>query len=130
MQGSSTMKAMMLVLSEGPVIDTKKCILGGGCKSQQLQGLPSEAYGPGNRLKVDSYNRLCEYSNIFAIGDTALMSSDAYPKGHPQVVQPAIQQARNLIVNLQRMEQGLPLQPFLYIAIKALWLLSGATMPL
>lgn len=85
-----------------------------GVKANSLQGLPSEAYGPGNRLKVDSYNRLCGYSNIFAIGDTALMSSDAYPKGHPQVVQPAIQQARNLIVNLQRIEQGLPLQPFIY----------------
>ena len=68
-----------LVLSEGPVIDTKKCILGGGCKANSLQGLPSEAYGPGNRLKVDSYNRLCEYSNIFAIGDTALMSSGCLP---------------------------------------------------
>lgn len=103
-----------LVLSEGPVIDTKNVFWVAGVKANSLQGLPSEAYGPGNRLKVDSYNRLCEYSNIFAIGDTALMSSDAYPKGHPQVVQPAIQQARNLIVNLQRMEQGLPLQPFIY----------------
>ena len=42
------------------------------------------------------------------------MISPDYPKGHPQVVQPAIQQARNLILNLQRTEEGLPLQPFIY----------------
>ena len=42
------------------------------------------------------------------------MISEEYPKGHPQVVQPAIQQARNLIRNLQRAETGLPLQPFIY----------------
>ena len=103
-----------LVLSEGPVIDTKNVFWVAGVKANSLQGLPAEAYGPGNRLKVDNYNRLYEYPNIFAIGDTALMTSDVFPKGHPQVVQPAIQQARNLIINLQRIEQGLPLQPFVY----------------
>lgn len=51
---------------------------------------------------------------LLAPYNTALMISEEYPKGHPQVVQPAIQQARNLIRNLQRAETGLPLQPFIY----------------
>lgn len=103
-----------LTLNEGPVIDTKNVFWVAGVKANSLQGFPPEAYGQGNRLKVDSCNRLYGHFNIFAIGDTALMVSDAFPKGHPQVVQPAIQQARNLIINLQRIEQGLPLRPFVY----------------
>ena len=79
-----------------------------------IEGLAKEAYGPGNRLLVDLYNCVQGYNNIFAIGDTALMISKEYPKGHPQVVQPAIQQAHNLIQNLDRKERGLEMQPFVY----------------
>ena len=42
------------------------------------------------------------------------MISEEYPKGHPQVVQPAIQQAMNLIKNLRNIEKGQPLIPFKY----------------
>lgn len=102
-----------LALNDGTASNTQKNVFWvAGVKANSLQGLP--AYGPGNRLKVDTYNRLSQYPNIFAIGNTALMISEEYPKGHPQVVQPAIQQARNLIRNLQRAEAGLPLQPFIY----------------
>lgn len=103
-----------LVLSDDTILETKNVFWVAGVHANSLQGFPLEAYGPGNRLKVDNFNRLLEHSNIFAIGDTALMVTIDYPKGHPQVVQPAIQQASNLIRNLQRMEEGLPLQPFVY----------------
>ena len=93
-----------LALNDGTASNTKKNVFWvAGVKANSLQGLPT--YGPGNRLKVDTYNRLSQYPNIFAIGNTALMISEEYPKGHPQVVQPAIQ---------QRAEAGLPLQPFIY----------------
>ena len=85
-----------------------------GVRANSIEGLAKEAYGPGNRLQVDVYNRVQGYSNIFAIGDTALMITPEYPKGHPQVVQPAIQQAHNLIANLDRRECGLEMQPFAY----------------
>ena len=42
------------------------------------------------------------------------MTSTEYPKGYPQVVQPAIQQAKNLIYNLHRIVDGLPLRTFEY----------------
>lgn len=103
-----------LTLSGDTIIETRNVFWVAGVKANSLQGLPTEAYGPGNRLKVNSYNRLLDQPNIFAIGDTALMITDEYPKGHPQVVQPAIQQSQNLILNLQRMEEGLPLSPFVY----------------
>jgi NADH dehydrogenase len=42
------------------------------------------------------------------------MVSDAYPKGHPMVAQPAIQQGRHLAGNLLRLLEGQPLRPFVY----------------
>lgn len=42
------------------------------------------------------------------------MISEDYPRGHPQVVQPAIQQAKLLVQNLNNIEKGLPLKPFVY----------------
>ena len=85
-----------------------------GVKANSIAGLPSEAYGPGNRLKVNEYNKILGSSNIFAIGDTALMVTKDYPRGHPQVVQPAIQQAKLLVHNLDNLEKGLPMKPFVY----------------
>ena len=65
-------------------------------------------------MRVNEHNQIQDFKNIFAIGDTALMISEEYPKGHPQVVQPAIQQAMNLIKNLRNIEKGQPLIPFKY----------------
>ena len=51
-------------------------------------------------------------ADIFALGDTALMVAENYPNGHPQVVQPSIQQASLLAKNLRHMIKGKPLRPF------------------
>ncbi|MDE6294486.1 MAG: NAD(P)/FAD-dependent oxidoreductase, partial [Muribaculaceae bacterium] len=57
--------------------------------------------GRGGRILVDEYNRVKGYEDtIFALGDIAMMQTDKYPHGHPQVAQPAIQQAVNLARNL------------------------------
>lgn len=52
--------------------------------------------GRGNRFEVDEQNRVKGLTDIFAVGDIACMITDKYPKGHPQLAQPAIQQARHL----------------------------------
>lgn len=72
-----------------------------GVKGEPMPGMPEETRGPGGRILVDEYNRVkgCGDS-VCAIGDIALMITDKYPKGHPQMAQPAIQQARNLAKNL------------------------------
>lgn len=72
-----------------------------GVKGEPMPGMPDETRGPGGRILVDEYNRVkgCGDS-VYAIGDIALMITDEYPKGHPQMAQPAIQQARNLAKNL------------------------------
>ena len=51
---------------------------------------------------------------FFAIGDIALMKSKKYPKGHPGVAQPAIQQGKHLARNLERLQRNKPLKPFSY----------------
>lgn len=103
-----------LKLSDNSFVSSSNVFWVAGVKANSLSGLQQDAYGPSNRLKVDVYNKVVGSSHIFAIGDTALMVTDEYPKGHPQVVQPAIQQADNLIRNLNKMEKGKPLTPFLY----------------
>lgn len=104
----------LLTLGDGTTLHSANIYWVAGVKANSLQGLAQEAYGPGNRLKVDTFNRVWGSNNIFAVGDTALMITEDYPRGHPQVVQPAIQQARLLVRNLNRIEKRLPLHPFVY----------------
>lgn len=104
----------VLGLNDGSSIETANVYWVAGVKANSLTGFPTECYGPGNRLKVNEYNQVQGFENIFAIGDTALMISKEYPKGHPQVVQPAIQQAMNLVKNLKNIENHHPLIPFKY----------------
>ncbi|MDE5645704.1 MAG: NAD(P)/FAD-dependent oxidoreductase [Muribaculaceae bacterium] len=72
-----------------------------GVKGEPMPGLPSDVLGPGGRILVDEYNRVKGHEDcLYAVGDIALMVTEGYPKGHPQMAQPAIQQAVNLSKNL------------------------------
>lgn len=72
-----------------------------GVKGEPMPGLPDELIGHGGRVRVDEYNRVTGYEDsLCAIGDIALMVTPDYPHGHPQLAQPAIQQALNLARNL------------------------------
>ena len=72
-----------------------------GVKGEPMPGLPKETIGHGNRVVVDEFNRVKGYEDsLFAVGDIALMETPEYPHGHPQMAQPAIQQARTLAKNL------------------------------
>ncbi len=66
------------------------------------------------RFKVNQFNQIQGYEHIYAIGDMALMITDDYPKGHPQVAQPAIQQGKALGENLVRLKKGKEMKPFDY----------------
>lgn len=78
-----------------------------GVKGEPIPGMPPETIGHGNRIVVDEFNRVKGYEEtVCAIGDVALMVTDGYPHGHPQMAQPAIQQARNLARNLNEGKFG------------------------
>jgi len=68
-----------------------------------------------NRYKVNHFNQVEGFENIFAIGDIAYMETDDYPKGHPQVAQPAIQQGELLAKNLDLLFRGKAMKPFSYV---------------
>ena len=56
-----------------------------------------------------------DIDRVYAIGDTCLLLDDpAFPNGHPQVAQVAIQQARQLALNMAQSAKQQPLQPFRY----------------
>ena len=74
-----------------------------GVCGEHMPGFPAEAMGRGGRIMVDEFNQVKGYEGtVYALGDIALMQTEEYPKGHPQMAQPAIQQARNLAKNLNK----------------------------
>lgn len=103
-----------VVLSDGNTIKAKTLIWAAGVTANTIQGLPPEAYGPGNRLKVNAHNQVIGFNNLFSIGDSSLMIDESNPKGHPQVAQVAIQQANLLTKNLISLIKGQAMLPFKY----------------
>ena len=90
-------------LLDGRTIQTKNLIWAAGVSAIAFDGIPVESYGPGKRLLVDAFNKVAGTENIYALGDTCLQTTDeAFPKGHPQVAQVAIQQGKQLAKNFGR----------------------------
>lgn len=103
-----------VLMHNGNSIRTNTLVWAAGVAGNKIEGLPEDAYMRGNRLKVDRFNKVENCEGIFALGDIAYMKEDAYPNGHPQMAQPAIQQAMLLAANLKRTENGEPLKPYSY----------------
>ncbi len=104
----------LVVLSNGKSIRTGTVIWTAGVLGSPLPGLPEDVIARNGRVVVDEANLVKGCTNVFAIGDIALMSSQRFPNGHPMVAQPAIQQGRHLADNLKRLLHGEPLRPFTY----------------
>lgn len=99
----------------GETIATKNLIWAAGVSAKQFEGIATESYGRGRRMATDGYNKVSLTANIFAIGDTAIMTTDEnFPNGHPQVAQVAIQQGKNLAKNFVAMLRNKPLRSFVY----------------
>lgn len=85
-----------------------------GVKGRDANGIGDHAIGKGNRLLVDRYNKLYGYDNIFAIGDIAMMSTEDYPNGHPQLAPVAMQQGELLAKNLPKFFANETMEQFEY----------------
>lgn len=102
--------------ANGETIQTKNLIWAAGVTAREFKGLPTESYGRGKRLKTDDFNKIEGTENIYAIGDTCIQFNDtAFPHGHPQVAQVAIQQGINLAKNIKNEMQQKALVPFKYV---------------
>lgn len=105
-----------VIMNDGSRIPTRNLIWVGGVTANKIIGISDDAVGRGNRIRVNGYNQVSGYDNIYAIGDLALMENEDpdYPKGHPQMAQPALQQGELLARNLRALSEGKPLQKFKY----------------
>jgi NADH dehydrogenase len=102
-----------ITLHDGRTINAHKVIWAAGITGKRLEGIPDTSFTRDNRLITDVYSRIRPYENLFALGDAAYMEEAQY-KGHPQVAQPAIQQARLLAKNLNAIAKGRTMKPFHY----------------
>ena len=95
-----------VTLSNGDSINSENVIWSAGVKGNAIAGIPHELLLPSGRIKVDRINRVETLDSVFAIGDVAYMETEKYPKGHPQLANVAIGQAKNLSKNLHRIVDG------------------------
>ena len=95
--------------------DSATVIWTAGVQGALPHGLKSDSFIKNvNRIKVNQFNQVEGYSNLFAIGDIAVMSSEQYPHGHPMMAQPAMQQGRLLAENLIKIINKKTPKPFEY----------------
>ena len=95
--------------------DSATVIWTAGVQGALPHGLKADSFIKNvNRIKVNQFNQVEGYDNLFAIGDIAVMTSEEYPQGHPMMAQPAMQQGRLLAENVIRLIDKKTLKPFVY----------------
>ncbi|HRO41763.1 MAG TPA: NAD(P)/FAD-dependent oxidoreductase [Flavipsychrobacter sp.] len=104
----------VITIKDGRSIRTNNLIWAAGVTGNIPAGIPKENLVRGNRIKVDEYNRMIGINNVFAIGDIAYMETKDWERGHPQVANVAINQAKNLAHNMKALLLGKELKSFVY----------------
>ena len=95
-----------LTLKGGETIKSKTVIWSAGVIGNFVDGFAKENFTHGNRFIVDRLNKLSLSESVYAVGDIAYMETPKYAKGHPQVANVAINQAKNLAKNFNREARG------------------------
>ncbi len=103
-----------VTLSDGATIAASTLIWAAGIKGNRIEGLDEKVWIANSRIQVNRQNKIDGYKNIYAIGDISLMTTPNYPKGHPQVANVAINQARLLSQNLRNEYRNKPLKEYEY----------------
>lgn len=106
--------------SNGREIKTDTVLWAAGVKANLPKGFAESSTKKG-KLSVNYFNQVYTgstdtevHEHIFAIGDVAIMKTQKYPNGHPGLAQVAIQQAKNLAKNLNRIEKSKRMKAFSY----------------
>ena len=95
--------------------ETATVIWTAGVKGAVFAGLDAKSMVENvKRIRVNQYNQVVGYNNIFAVGDIAQMELEDYPRGHPMMAQPALQQGKLLGENFARLLKNLPMEAFKY----------------
>lgn len=94
--------------------ETATVIWTAGVQGATIPGIKQDSLVRGNRIRVNEFNQVAGYDNIFALGDIAAMETKIYPNGHPMMAQPAMQQGDLLGENLIKKIKNQPMKPFEY----------------
>lgn len=86
-----------------------------GVIARPIRGISEIAATRGGRLRVDLFNKIAGFKNVYAIGDLAFQQEGDFQNGHPQVAQVGLQQAGNLAKNLKKIVSGEKMKPFHYM---------------
>jgi NADH:ubiquinone reductase (H+-translocating) len=95
-------------------IPAKTLVWAAGVAGNKTKGFNQAIYTRGNRIKVNTFNQIEGFNDVYALGDNAYMTEGKYINGHPQMAQPAIQQAKLLAKNLLREQNNKPMVPYRY----------------
>lgn len=101
-------------IKDGTKIHSRNLIWTAGVTGNVPNGIDNNLLARGNRISVDSYNRIKGLEDVFAIGDIAYMPSEDWKNGHPQLANVANNQAKNLALNFKNILHQKPLKPFIY----------------
>lgn len=91
-----------VTMQNGDTITSSLVIWAAGVKGNVPEGIDKDLIVKGSRIKVDRFNKVNSFENIYAIGDVAYMETEKYPHGHPQLAAVAIAQGEMLGRNLLR----------------------------
>lgn len=92
-----------VLMQNGEKIDSCLVIWAAGVRGNVPEGVDRSLIVKGNRIKVDRFNRVLGFPDVYAIGDVAYMETPAYPHGHPQVASVAIAQGELLGENFLKL---------------------------
>ena len=95
----------IVTMQNGDTITSSLVVWAAGIKGNVPEGIDKSLIVKGNRIKVDRFNKVNGFDNIYAIGDVAYMETEKYPHGHPQVAAVAIAQGKTLGKNLLKIER-------------------------
>lgn len=103
----------LLKMDNGEELHSENLFWVAGVVANKLEGFEDDCFEK-NRLIVDSYNKVKNHTDIYAIGDGCYMTTDTYRKGHPQLGSVAMQMGQNLAKNLNKQMKGKEMKPFNY----------------
>lgn len=108
-------KTHSVIMDDGSTIKARILIWVSGIIAVTLEGVPETSIGKGGRIICNQYMEVEGMDSVFAAGDIALTSENAYPNGHPQMAQVAMQQAKLIAKNLNAVAKGKERKTFKYV---------------
>jgi NADH dehydrogenase len=103
-----------VTLNDGRLIPTHTLIWAAGVTGNVPPGISADKLVRGNRIKVDAYHKVEGLNDVYVLGDIAYMETSEFPKGHPQLANVAIAQAKNLVSNFKKFAERKTPTPFTY----------------